>query len=239
MVKYKKSRGQRFYLMKEDRSALGRGLLITLCVILVSRVFSVAYSEVGEDSGAASNILYIIVFLLDGVVYACGAATVIHFVGNSRMTRNAILSVIALTALDYASAAAIDLSLGNIDASGIGYLILYLLANLIARALAYGLTAVFAGIFTRTLKNSTPAPLFGLRHAVPVKMLTAAVIRFLPYIINELYANISGIIKYGTSLTSAQIMSILGSYGEILADALIVYFSVYVVLAAVRGKAES
>ncbi len=224
--------------MKEKRSALGRGLLITLCVMLTSRVLSVAYGEVGDDSGALSYILRTTVFMFDSAFYACGAATVLYFTNDRKAARTALLLVTALAALDYAAAAAIDISIGNIDVGGIGYLTLYLLANLLARALAYGITAVFAEMFTRSLPNGTPAPLFGRRHAVPVKMATASVIRLLPYLINEIYANISGIIKYGTSLTNEQIKSILTSYGEIAVDAVIVYFIVYIVLAAIRGRSK-
>ena len=204
--------------------------------MLIARVLTVVSTEHSGADDAAERILYIVIFVLDSVIYACGAATILRFTGQTGMAVTAAALVTALTALDYMTSFIMDSVLGNFYAGMEGYIALYLFLNLLIRMLTYGLMIVFASMFTRSLPDTHPAPIFSRRHAVPVKMAVAAILHIVPSVLYEIYSNISGIVEYGWNMTTQDILSIISAYGEIAVDGAITYFTIYVVLFAIRKK---
>ena len=222
--------------MKKERSALFRGLMITLTVMLIARVLSVISSEHAGADDSVERILYIVIFVLDSAIFACGAATILRFTGQTRNVVTAAALVISLTALDYIMSFTMDSVLGNFYPGTESYIALYLALNLLVRALTFGLMIVFAEMYTRSLPDTYPAPVFSRHHAVPVKMAVAAILHIVPSFLYEIYSNISGVIEYGWNMTARDVLAIISAYGEIAVDGAITYFTIYVVLYALRKK---
>lgn len=214
-----------------------RGIAITLVVTLIARVVTVVAAELADPDDVFGRALYIVIFVLDSAIFACGAATVISQFGSVRRASAAAGLVVALTAVDYATSLLMDIILGNASSSGLEIVAaLYLILNLLARAMMYALLVAFLRLFAKSMPDTPPIPLFSHRHALSVGIIAAAVLRVAPSIINELTANIRGLIEYGFDMTAGDAVAILSSYGEIIVDGAIVYFTAYLALLLIKRR---
>ncbi len=210
------------------------GVAISLSVTVIARLLNVIYTEISGSSSVIVNILDSVVFIFDSIIYAAGAALIVHFLrrGNKRYIRWSFFFILFILALDYTASFVIDL-LGNNIIGGLEMFgVIYLILNFAARAMTYLLIAWFAPIVTRRASaDDGRIPIISLRHPVGRLTLTAALLHMAPYLLFEIYSNITGIVEYGFPTNGADILSILSAYGEILLiDGALTYFTVYVVL---------
>lgn len=177
-------------------------------------------------------------------IYASGIALTLTFVRlkNKKYRNLAYISVLLVLFFDYGVAFVIDFAAGSIVAGMETFTVILLLLNFVARAALYALTVFFAERITAnvTAENVLPVP-FVSKADPSSKMLTAVfLIRIAPYIVFELYSNITGIIDYGFDMTGADVLSIISAYVEIILSGVLVYiisYLLYLLFLSVHEKA--
>ncbi len=210
------------------------GAALYLAVTVTARVLSlISASVAGSGADSAAGVLSVFIYLFDGIIFAVGAGYIARFLAKrgGRGLAVSFSAVIIILALDYAVAYVIDFVQGNLIGGLEAVTALYLVLNVVTRALTYFLLYLFCRIFLRSATDAAlPAPLFSKKHPFPRIALISFLLRIVPYIINEIAANIEGIVKYGWDMTSSDVISILSAYGEILVDGTVVYLTVYLTL---------
>lgn len=180
-----------------------------------------------------STILQIVRDVLELSVYATGIALVITFVriGNKKYRNLAYIAVLLILFLDYGVAFAVDFAVGSIDGYAL-FTAIYLVLNIVVRAAFYALTAFFAGriMLSSTDQSFLPIPFISKTNPSSRMLITVFVIRILPYLLFEIYSNITGIIEYGFDMSGADILSIISAYAEIILSSVIVYIFAYLFL---------
>ncbi len=222
---------------RENNTAIRRdltvGALISLGLTLTARLLNVIYTEISSSSSVFVGILDNVVFVFDSVIFAAGAALILHFIlrGNRRCVGLSFLFVLLILALDYTASFVIDLITGNLIVGLELASALYLLLNFAARALTYFLLFLFAPFITgRTEMSNHRVPSLSLKRPEGRLILAAALLHMLPYLIFEIYSNILGIVEYGLP-DMTDIVPILSAYGEvILIDGALTYFAVFLIM---------
>lgn len=180
-----------------------------------------------------STILQIVRDVLELSVYASGIAFVTAFVrlGNKKCRNLAYIAVLLILFFDYGIAFVVDFAVGSIDGYEL-FTAIYLVLNIVARAAFYALTAFFA---ERIMSSSTepsllPIPFISKTNPSSRILTAVFIIRILPYILFEIYSNITGIIEYGFDMSGADVLSILSAYAEIILSSVLVYIFAYLFL---------
>lgn len=211
------------------------GVAVSLAITLIARILSVINAELYEMS-LIHNIFSVVVDVFDGIIFAAGAAVIIYFLrlGNKKNVRFAMFFVLFILVLDYSASYLIDLINGNLIGGLELFIALFLLLNFAARALTYILLVCFAAAIMRGASipdDGVHIPVFSRRHPVSRMVTAAALFHMAPYILFEIYSNITGIIEYGWGMTGADVLSIISAYVEILLiDGVITYFATYILL---------
>ncbi len=167
--------------------------------------------------------------LLDSLIYASGAAFFLYYIrrGNKKMTFISFASAVGILFIDYGISYVIDLSLGNLVSIEI-HTFIYLLLNLLIRAVVYGLIILFASnVYKSFGGGNTPVPFVSTSHPTSKMLNIAFIFRMIPYLLFEVYSNITGIIEYGFDMTASDVLSIISAYVEIFIDGLIIYIAMY------------
>ncbi len=219
------------------------GAAVLVAVTVVSRILSIVSASAA--SGGASvvvTVLTVVINILNSAIFAAGAGLICHFLikKDTRWCAISFFAAIIILTLDYAVLYIIDLVSGNLIGGLELITAVYVFLNALVRGITYVLIILFCRIFLRGASASTlPAPIVSKTHPFCRAAAASSVLRMIPYIINELFANVKGIITYGWDLTSSDVISILYAYGEIIVDGIVVYLTMYILLIALfsTGKA--
>lgn len=210
------------------------GVAVSLGLTLTARVLNVIYTEISSSPSVLVDILDAVVFVFDSVIYAAGAALIINFIRREekRGVGLSFLFVLLILAFDYAVSFIIDLFSDNIIGGLEIATAVYLFLNFAARALTYLLIFWLApAIMKSSPSEDDRIPVFSLKYPVGRLMFFAALFHMVPYLLFEIYSNITGIVEFGFPTAAADIVSIISAYGEIiLIDGAVTYFSIYLIL---------
>lgn len=209
------------------------GILLLVLLTLLSQAMSVTNMILSSSETLSDSLLTYTVYtlrtLFDSFIYATGAAMLVFFTsrGEKKNMVIAYISSIVILFADYGTSFAIDLFLDHI--SGYEFLtVIYLLLNIMIRAAMYGLIIIFAtAVYKRKGPAEMPAPFLSFSHPVSCMLISSFFVRVLPYVIFEIYSNITGIIEYGFDMTAEDVLSIFSAYVEIFIDGIIVYIMMY------------
>lgn len=232
------------------------GVLLILASTLLMRILSVVMAEIAYDTASLSyRILFAVIYVLDDIIFACGAGTVAYFIirGNRKYAYLSMFYALLILALDFAAsyliAYLLDYTdsttfvlmngalLGDSDVPGTVALlsnILILILNLALRALTYMMIIYLSRFF---LKNASApdevAHIFSRSHPVCRMAAVSAVFRIVPYLVYEIYSTVYFLIRNITKMSFDNVVNILLAYGQIVVDGVITYFAVYIVMTAV------
>ncbi len=219
------------------KKTLTVGIVIS-AVLTVLYYFASIYTMILESSTLYSHktLIYILTILRDLFevsIYGAGAALTLLFVavGNKKFRNYAYISVLLVLFFDYGISFVFDFAVGTIDGVE-AFTLVYLLLNFILRAAFYALTVFIAERIMKTSDRAelTPIPFVSFDHPVSRILGVVFLVRIAPYILFELFSNISGIIEYGFDMTGSDVLSIISAYIEILLSGVIVYIIAYLVL---------
>ena len=122
------------------------GAAMYLAVTVTARVLSLISASLADESaGAAADVLSVFIYLFDGIIFAVGAGCIACFAAR-RDRRGCAVSfsaVIIILALDYAVAYVIDFAAGHLIGGLELVTALYLVLNVVTRALTYFLLYLF------------------------------------------------------------------------------------------------
>lgn len=239
------------------KSSYSGALLLAIMLILIStvtmRILSVVMAELSGDSASVPyRIVFAAVYVLDDVIFACGAGAVSYFVirGEKREARLALFFSLLILALDFASSYLIALVLDYTDSS-VFFLVngalfnsiyvpgqimllsntLVLLLNMALRALSYLMIMLLARFFLKNAREpETAAGLFALGHPVCRMAALSAIFRTVPYFVYEIYSTVFFLIRNISRINADNVINILLAYGEIIVDGIITYIAVYIVM---------
>lgn len=235
--------------MKSTKSKLNLKLLtIGIIVILLTTIlsqtaaiFTTLLSKSQDEAiNAFATVASVLRVLLDSVIFSAGAALILAFVclGDRLCTVYAYLAAMTVLALDYGASFIIDLSYDLISGSMELSLIIFII-NYIFRGIVYVLLISFARkIYKKRGCGEMPIPFFSLGHPVSRMLGTMFLLRISPYVVFEIYSNITGIITYGFDMTPADVFSIISAYVEILIDGAITYCVAYLLMVAYSKLAK-
>ncbi len=222
---------------KSSKKILIIGAISILLLTLLYRAISIFVMILEMSSmysyESLSTILQIVRDILELSVYATGIALVISFIRlrNKKYRNLAYITVLLILFFDYGIAFAVDFAVGSIDGYEI-FTAVYLILNIIVRASFYILTAFFA---ERIMSDSTdqellPIPFISKTNPSSCMLISVFIIRIIPYILFEIYSNITGIIEYGFDMSGADVLSIISAYAEIILSSVLVYIFAYLFL---------
>ncbi len=229
--------------MKSTKSKLNLKLLMIGIIVILSTtilsqaaaIFLTLFSKSQDEAiNAFASIASVLRVLLDIVIFSAGAALILAFVriGDRLCTVYAYLAAMTVLALDYGASFIIDLSYGLISGSMELSLIIFIV-NYIFRGIVYVLLISFARkIYKKRGCGEVPIPFFSLGHPMSRMLGTMFILRIAPYLVFEIYSNITGIITYGFDMTPADVLSIISAYVEILIDGALAYCAAYILLVA-------
>lgn len=244
---------------KQSGGSFGRpfitGAAFLLAATLLMRIITVVLAEiyVGSD---ADTLMYrailAVVYVLDDVIFACGAAMIAHFLvrGEKHLQRLAATFTLFILAVDFASSYIIALALDYLESSAFvlvngaffngaslpGEIALFsnivmLILNLALRALSFFVIAALSRFVLRgSCEISEPASVISFRHPICRMSAISAAVRIVPYLVYELYSTVYFLIRNISRLTFENVTGILLAYGEILIDGVITYFAVYIIM---------
>lgn len=231
--------------IKNFKKILITGIISAFVLTVLYHVTAI-YAMIVEMSTMYSHetlsyILQIVRDLLELSIYAADVSLLIAFVRlkSKRFRRFAYIAVLLILFLDYGISFTIDFAMGNIDGVEIGTAI-YLILNIIARAAFYALTVFFAEriMSGASDENLLPVP-FVSKNDPTARMLTVAfLVRIAPYVVFEIYSNITGIIEYGFDMTASDVLSIISAYVEIILSGVFVYIVAYLFVLLFLGIHE-
>lgn len=180
-----------------------------------------------------SYILQIVRDIIELAIYASGIALVLTFVRlrNKKFRNFAYISVLLILFFDYGVSFTIDFAMGNIDGLELVTAI-YIFLNIIARAAMYALTVFFAERIAKESGRENLLPIPFVSKSDPASKILSVVffIRISPYVLFEIYSNVTGIIEYGFDMTGADVLSIISAYVEIILAGVLVYIISYLFL---------
>lgn len=209
------------------------GILMLVVLTALSQAMSVTNMILSSSETLSDSLLTYTVYtlrtLFDSFIYAAGAAMIVFFTsrGEKKNMIAAYIASIVILFADYGISFAIDLFLDHI--SGYELLtVIYLILNIVIRAAMYGLIIIFSStVYKRKGSSEMPAPFLSFSHPVSCMMTLSFFVRVLPYVIFEIYSNVTGIIEYGFDMTAEDVLSIFSAYVEIFIDGIIVYIMMY------------
>lgn len=205
-------------------------LLLSAAALVLNQaaVISVTLSSGG---GALYTALTLFEALTDTLVFASGIAPILFFHYHRAKKHMAFSFVSAVLYLEanYMISFFLDLISGNVN-----YFVqtlVYLQINVAARLLIYALILVLSSAFRRRDDTiETAIPFVSKRHRVSGMLGWTFVLRIFPYIVYEIYANITGFIEYGVAdMEALDVLSIISAYVEILVDGVFVYIFAYLI----------
>lgn len=217
-----------------ERCTLIIGIAVSLAVTVIARFLNVINAELSESS-VIHNVMDIVISVFEGVIFAAGAAIIIHFlrIGSKKYIRSSVFFVLFILAMDYIASYLIDHINRNIIGGLELFTALFLLLNFAARALTYILLVCFGPAIMRgaSSPDSAHIPVFSFKHPASRMVTAAALFHMIPYMLFEIYSNITGIMEYGWGMTGADILSIVSAYFEILlTDGIVPYFAAYILM---------
>lgn len=222
---------------KSSNKTLTAGIICTLVLTILYHT-SAIFAMIVEMSTMYSHetlsyLLQILRDILELSIYASGSALIVTFVRlkNKKYRVFAYISALLILFLDYGISFTIDFAMGNIDGVEIGTAI-YLIINIIARAAFYALTVFFAERIMKTAEDKAILPIPFVSTADPTSKMLIAVflVRIAPYLVFEVYSNITGIIEYGFDMTGSDVLSIISAYVEIILAGVLVYIFSYLLV---------
>ncbi len=233
--------------MSANKKRLILGIIISLAFTVIYYVCAVSVSIISASSLYSHQTLITVISVIRDIIevgiYGAGAAVILAFLRLDEMkfAKYAYIAVLLVLFVDYGASFCVDFALGNID--GIeGITALYLLLNFATRAILYALTIMFAKrAFASAKEPPLPIPFVSLKNASSRMLVWAFFVRVTPYLIFELYSNITGIIEYGFDMTGSDVLSIISAYVEILLSGVIAYTVMYllcVLYLSVEEKTE-
>lgn len=229
---------------KNARKILTVGGLIILAATLLSQaaaiLTTVLSSSPAYSTSSVLDILYILRTVFDSVIFAAGAALILIFVHlrDKKGLLFAYLTAMLILLLDYGISFVIDFAYGLVYGFEL-LTLLYLFLNYAARAIIYSVIILFAvRVCAKSSDGELPVPFISLTHPLSRMLGIAFLARITPYIIFEIYSNITGIIEYGFDMTGSDILAIISAYAEILIDGALIYCIMYLLLMLYTGLSE-
>ncbi len=223
---------------KSNRKLLISGVAVILLITLFSQAAGILTTVLAKSTNEAlrslADVSSVLRIVLDVVIFSAGAALILAFVRRSDRlgTVYACLASLTVLALDYGVSYIIDLSYSLITGSPMLSLINFI-ANYLFRIIVYViLIRIAVGIRKKRGAGEEPIPFIEAGHPVSRMLFAAFILRIAPFVVFELYSNVTGIITYGFDMTLADVLSIISAYVEILIDGAIAYCAAYLLLVA-------
>ncbi len=219
------------------------GLFIVISTIFsqIAAIMTTVLSNSPEYSASAVlDILYVVRTLFDSIIFAAGAALILSFVLLKEKKGLLFAYVVAMLILfvDYSISFTIDFAYGLVYGFEL-WTLLYLFLNFAARAIVYAVIILFAKRFiAKASVYELPIPFISLLHPASQMLGIAFIARITPYILFEIYSNITGIIEYGFDMTGSDILAIISAYAEILIDGALIYCVMYLLLTLYSNISE-
>lgn len=213
-------------------------IAVSLAALILNQAAVISVTLLSGNVSTADGVLFSIAdffeALTDTMVFASGIAPILFFSYHGQrlhMKKHMVFAFVAAVLfleVNYTISFMLDLIYGNID----GYIpqtIIYQQLNIAVRLVIYILVLVFSSVFRKRDDDvSDVIPFVSKRHRVSGMLKWTLIIRMVPYIIFEIYANVTGIIEYGVSdMEVLDVLSIISAYLEILFDGICVYAFTY------------
>lgn len=205
-------------------------LLLSAAALVLNQAAVISVTLSSGD-GVLYTVLTLFESMTDTLVFASGIAPILffHYHRAKKHTAFSFVSAVLYLEANYMISFFLDLISGNVN-----YFVqtlVYLQINVAARLLIYALILVLSSAFRRRDDTvETAIPFISKRHRVSGMLGWTFVLRIFPYIVYEIYANITGFIEYGVAdMEALDVLSIISAYVEILVDGVFVYIFAYLI----------